>query len=78
VPSGWLADRFGARVTLTRIVVWWSVMTAATGLAGGFLSLVADSVSSSAPARPVPFRDGAGLCALAARAERGRMFGARS
>src|SRR5213593_1951262 len=35
VPSGWFADRFGARVTLTRIVVWWSAMTAATGLAGG-------------------------------------------
>src|SRR5690242_17405332 len=38
VPSGWLADRFGARVTLTRIVIWWSAMTAATGLAAGFLS----------------------------------------
>jgi MFS family permease len=41
VPSGWLADRFGARVTLTRIVLWWSAMTAATGLATGFASLVA-------------------------------------
>ncbi len=40
VPSGWLADRFGARVTLTRIVVWWSAMTAATGLATGFRSLL--------------------------------------
>ena len=41
VPSGWFADRFGARVTLTRIVVWWSAMTAATGLAGGLVSLLA-------------------------------------
>ncbi len=41
VPSGWLADRFGARVTLTRIVLWWSAMTAATGAATGFASLVA-------------------------------------
>src|SRR5215475_4254814 len=40
VPSGWLADRFGARVTLTRIVLWWSAMTAATGAAAGFWSLV--------------------------------------
>jgi MFS transporter, ACS family, glucarate transporter len=40
VPSGWFADHFGARLTLTRIVVWWSAMTAATGLAGGFGSLV--------------------------------------
>ena len=38
VPSGWLADRFGARVMLTRIVVGWSVMTAATGLAWSFAS----------------------------------------
>ena len=40
VPSGWFADRFGARLTLVRIVAWWSVMTAATGFAGGFASLV--------------------------------------
>src|SRR5262249_19519311 len=40
VPSGWFADRFGARVTLARIVVWWSILTAATGLATGFASLV--------------------------------------
>jgi MFS family permease len=40
VPSGWLADRFGARLMLTRIVLWWSAMTAATGAATGFLSLV--------------------------------------
>jgi ACS family glucarate transporter-like MFS transporter len=39
VPSGWLADRFGARVMLTRIVVGWSIMTAATGFAWGFASL---------------------------------------
>ncbi len=41
VPSGWLADRFGARWTLTRIVLWWSAMTAATGAATGFVSLLA-------------------------------------
>jgi ACS family glucarate transporter-like MFS transporter len=41
VPSGWLADRFGARLMLTRIVAWWSVMTAATGWVGGFGSLFA-------------------------------------
>ena len=41
IPSGWFADRFGARLTLTRIVVWWSAMTAATGLTVGFRSLAA-------------------------------------
>ncbi len=41
IPSGWLADRFGPRLMLTRVVIWWSVMTAATGLARGFASLFA-------------------------------------
>jgi len=40
VPSGWLADRFGARLMLTRIVVWWSLLTAVTGAAWGFASLL--------------------------------------
>jgi MFS family permease len=31
VPTGWLGDRFGARNTLIRIVLWWSVFTALTG-----------------------------------------------
>ncbi len=39
IPSGWLADRFGARAMLTRIVVGWSIMTAATGWAWSFASL---------------------------------------
>lgn len=41
VPSGYFADRFGPRLALTRIVAWWSIMTAATGLAAGFASLLA-------------------------------------
>jgi sugar phosphate permease len=41
MPSGWLADKFGARRALMRIVLFWSAMTAATGLAAGFASLVA-------------------------------------
>jgi MFS family permease len=32
VPSGWLGDRFGPRRMLCRIVLWWSVFTALTGL----------------------------------------------
>jgi MFS family permease len=41
VPSGWLGDVFGPRRTLIRIVLWWSVFTALTGLvsARGFLFL---------------------------------------
>jgi MFS family permease len=40
VPSGFLADRFGARLTLARIVVAWSILTAATGATTGFHSLL--------------------------------------
>jgi ACS family glucarate transporter-like MFS transporter len=38
-PTGWLGDRVGARRVLTRIVIWWSVFTAATASAVGFRSL---------------------------------------
>lgn len=41
IPSGYFVDRFGPRLALARIVVWWSLMTAATGLAAGFGSLLA-------------------------------------
>jgi MFS family permease len=34
VPSGWLGDRWGARRTLTRIVLWWSAFTVLTGMVG--------------------------------------------
>ncbi|MEK7829720.1 MAG: MFS transporter, partial [Acidobacteriota bacterium] len=40
VPSGWLGDRFGARLALTRIVIWWSAFTALTGAAIGYRSLL--------------------------------------
>lgn len=34
IPTGWLGDRWGPKRTLTRIVIWWSVCTALTGLVG--------------------------------------------
>ncbi len=40
IPGGWLADRFGSRVLLARIVVWWSVFTALTGVAWNYSSLL--------------------------------------
>jgi len=40
VPGGWLGDRIGSRRVLTRIVLWWSVFTAATGWAWSFGSLL--------------------------------------
>lgn len=34
VPTGWLGDVFGPRKTLIRIVLWWSLFTAMTGMVG--------------------------------------------
>jgi len=41
IPSGFLGDRYGARGTLTRIVLAWSLFTALTGSATGIYSLFA-------------------------------------
>jgi ACS family glucarate transporter-like MFS transporter len=39
-PGGLFVDRFGARVALTSVVTLWSVFTALTGLARGYISLL--------------------------------------
>jgi len=39
IPGGYLSDRYGPRRVLTWVVTWWSIFTAATGWAWGFLSL---------------------------------------
>src|ERR1017187_4313891 len=41
IPSGALGDRIGPRRVLTRIVLWWSVFTSATGMVTGFYPLLA-------------------------------------
>lgn len=40
IPMGALGDRFGHRKILSLIVLWWSLFTAFTGLAGGLASLL--------------------------------------
>ena len=40
IPSGWLIDRIGPRKVLTRVVLWWSFFTMATGWAWSFPSLL--------------------------------------
>jgi MFS family permease len=40
IPGGYLGDWLGPRRVLMRIVIWWSVFTAATGRAWNILSLV--------------------------------------
>jgi len=41
VPAGVLADRFGPRQVLSKVVVTWATFTALTGAAWNFASLVA-------------------------------------
>jgi MFS family permease len=40
IPGGWMGDRMGARFTITRIVLAWSLFTVLTGVATGFYSLL--------------------------------------
>jgi len=40
IPMGALGDKFGHRSILALIVLWWSLFTAFTGLAGGLASLL--------------------------------------
>lgn len=40
IPAGWLGDRIGPRSVLTRIVLWWSFFTAATGWVWNATSLI--------------------------------------
>src|SRR6186713_2475836 len=40
IPSGVLGDKIGQRAVFIRIVLWWSLFTALTGLTNGFLSLL--------------------------------------
>lgn len=40
IPTAWWGQKVGTRKVLTRIVLWWSAFTAATGLASGYHSLL--------------------------------------
>lgn len=40
IPGGWLGDRFGPKIVLALIMVWWAIGSGGTGLALGFVSLL--------------------------------------
>ena len=40
IPAGIMGDRKGQKVVLIRIVLWWSLFTALTGITTGLLSLI--------------------------------------
>ncbi|MFN7543327.1 MAG: MFS transporter [Acidobacteriota bacterium] len=41
IPTGAMGDKYGSRVTLSRIVIWWSAFTALTGAVSNFFVLLA-------------------------------------
>ena len=74
-PGGWMADRFGPRLVLTRIVLWWSVFTALTGAVSSLpLLLVTRFAFGAGEAGAFPNAT-AGIAAWFPASERGRMFG---
>jgi len=40
IPAGMLGDRIGQKKVFIRIVIWWSIFTALTGLTTGFITLM--------------------------------------
>jgi sugar phosphate permease len=40
IPTGAMGDRYGSRITLSRIVLWWSAFTALTGAVSNFFVLL--------------------------------------
>jgi MFS transporter, ACS family, glucarate transporter len=40
IPGGYMGDRWGARLVLTRIVLWWSAFTSLTGTVSRYSSLL--------------------------------------
>jgi len=40
IPTGILVDKYGPRITLFRIVIWWSIFTILTGFVQGFYMLL--------------------------------------
>ncbi len=40
IPAGWMGDRWGPRGVLMKVVVMWSIFTAATGWAWNYISLL--------------------------------------
>lgn len=78
IPSGWMGDRFGPRLILTRIVLWWSGFTALTGMVSRYpLLLVTRFCFGAGEAGAFP-----NSCVAISRwfpiSERGRVFGALS
>lgn len=75
IPGGWMADRFGPRITLTRIVLWWSAFTALTGAVSSFPLLLLTRLSFGAGEAGAFPNAAATIAAWFPASERGRAFG---
>jgi MFS transporter, ACS family, glucarate transporter len=74
-PGGWMADRFGPRIILTRIVLWWSVFTALTGAVSSYpLLLLTRFWFGAGEAGAFP-NAAASIASWFPASERGRTFG---
>jgi len=75
IPGGWMADRFGPRIILTRIVLWWSAFTALTGAVSSYpLLLLTRFWFGAGEAGAFP-NAAASIASWFPVSERGRAFG---
>lgn len=78
IPGGWMGDRFGPRLVLTRIVLWWSAFTALTGLVSSYpLLLVTRFCFGAGEAGAFP-NSSVAISRWFPAVERGRAFGVLS
>jgi MFS family permease len=77
-PGGWMADRFGPRLILTRIVLWWSAFTALTGAVSTLPLLILTRLAFGAGEAGAFPSATASIAAWFPAGERARMFGVLS
>jgi ACS family glucarate transporter-like MFS transporter len=75
IPGGWMADRFGPRITLTRIVLWWSAFTALTGAVSTYPHLLVTRFCFGAGEAGAFPNATASIASWFPTDERGRAFG---
>jgi MFS transporter, ACS family, glucarate transporter len=75
IPGGWMADRVGPRLILTRIVLWWSAFTALTGVVSSYPALLLTRFSFGAGEAGAFPNAAASIASWFPASERGRAFG---
>jgi MFS family permease len=75
IPGGWMADRFGPRIILTRIVLWWSGFTALTGAVSSYAFLLLTRFWFGAGEAGAFPNAAASIASWFPGSERGRAFG---